>query len=346
MLVQALLGVLAIFLVYFISRSVMPAVWALLPSALVAISPKLIIAGTYILTETLFTTMLLVSLAWIVLLSRRQSSIWVPLIGGVLLSATALVRPTLQYVLPFILMAIIPLLSSRQKWRYGGAMLLGFLLVATPWIVRNVISTGRMSDPTLMISSLVHGHYPFMMFNFQVESLGYPYRFDPDIAEISKSTSAAISGITKRAAESPALYLAWYLIGKPIAFLSWTDPVAAAGVFTYPVRQSPYLSDPLFIWTLAVMKVTHWLWIALGVFAAIFALMPRLVNSLPVEGSLALRVLSFTCIYFIFIHVVGLPIARYSIPLMPVIFILSGYGAYQLYLRGMASWRASAHASA
>ena len=335
--VQALLGVILIPLVYFISRKILPNVWALVPSLLVAISPKLAIAGTYILTESLFTALLLVSLAWVILLLKWKDSSFLLLVGGFLVGITALVRPSLQYVLPFILVAIFPLLSPGKKWRHGGALVVGFLLVSVPWMVRNYISTGQISDPTLMISTIVHGHYPFMMFDFRVESLGYPYRFDPDMAVLSKSISSAISGIAGRMSGSPATYLTWYLIGKPISFFSWVDPAASAGVFTFPVRQSPYISDLLFKFMFALMRCAHWILVISSAAVTILVLIPASSKKIPSAHIFVLRLLSLVYLYFLLIHMVGLPLARYCVPLLPVIFILSCYGAYFSYSKLMSA---------
>ena len=327
-LVQALLGLLLIPLTYFVGTRMMPARWALLPAALVAISPKLITAGTYLLTEILFTTLLLASIAWIIASTRHSHSIWAPLLGGVLLASTALVRPTLQYILPFILIAVIPVVARGFRLKYAVWMVFGFCLISGSWAMRNVIATGHKSDPTLAISTLVHGHYPFMMYDSQPESFGYPYRFDPENAQLSQSIPTAVRGITRRVGQSPAQYLQWYLFGKPVYFLSWSDPAAVDGIFTYPVRSSPYQHNPAFKISLLAMRYSHWLWITLFLVAIATVAVPRLAESIPVPYLPTLRVTSAIGLYFILVHMAGFPIARYNIPILPVIFLLAGYAMH------------------
>lgn len=332
LLAQVILGTLTIWLVYIISRQLMPKPWTLLPTFLTAISPKLIIAGSYLLTETLFTASLMALYSWLFLSKSRNAS-RIAIAGGVLLGIAALVRPTLQYAIPFILAGALPLIARGARWKYSIAMCFGFLLMIAPWAIRNSIVTGHASDPTLTISALVHGHYPNMMFNSLEESKGYPYRFDPQIAELTVSIPAALGGIAERITQSPAQYLRWYAFGKPIAFLSWNDPAAFEGVFTYPVLASPYHESPLHKWTLSAMESTHWLWIILAAGTVVYVLLPRRLTKVSTAGLLSLRVMAMVTIYFLLVHVVGFPIARYSTPLLPTVFILAGYGMHRLLQR-------------
>jgi len=333
---QALIGALLIPLTYFIAKVTMPPGWALLPTLLVAISPKLIIAGTYVLTETLFSLALLVSVSWLILQCRHPTARWLPLIGGILLALASLIRPTVQYALPFMLIAMLPMLPKHLRWRQGVYMALGFVLVSLPWILRNIEATGRSSDPTLTINTLVHGHYPDMMYESEPETLGYPYRFDPQAGQLSVSTKAALSGIAERALESPSRYASWYLLGKPVAFLSWADPAAQDGIFTYPTPYSPYFDRPLFHWSKSIMRSSHWFWIILAAFTAIAVFSPRFTRTLPAQSITALRIMATMFLYFVLIHIVGFPIARYCTPLLPILFILAAYGLFSLSCRAMA----------
>lgn len=327
-LLQALIGTLAIPLTFVIGARLMPPYWALTPSILAAISPKLIISGTYVLTESIFTALLLASLAWIIVKTKAQHILCSALIGGLLLATTALVRPTTQYVVPFILIAVLPMLSKAQRWKYSMGMIIGFLILTTPWMLRNIIATGHSSDSTMTISALVHGHYPNTMYDSRPETYGYPYRFDPKVAEISQSVPHAIEGIAGRISESPGKYLSWYLLGKPITFLSWQDPAAVDGIFTYPTLRTPYQSSKLFKTTLVVMESTHWLWVILALMVTICSLLPQATSKIPSNQLVGLRICAMTIIYFLLVHAAGFPIARYHIPLLPVIFILATYALF------------------
>ena len=322
LLAQALLGIAIIPVVYRLATNLMPARWALLPALLIAMSPKLVTAGTYLLTETLFTTLLVAAIACIAWQCKRTERRWLPLLGGLLLGLATLTRPTTQYILPFILLAILPSLPRQYRWHHAGGLLVGFALAVVPWAVRNIMIIGHASDPTLAINTLIHGHYPWMMYDARPETLGYPYRFDPQVEQLSSSIGAAVKGILQRIQQSPGEYLQWYLLGKPVAFLSWADPAASREIFTYPTLYSPYYNAPAFIASLILAKTTHWVWVVLCIAATALALRPQ-AKATPI-----LRLLAATFAYFVLLHMAGFPIARYNIPLLPVIFVLAGYALH------------------
>lgn len=330
-LTQAALGILMIPLVYIAGRRLLPGAWPLLPALLVAISPQLIASSTYVLSETLFAFLMLLGICSLVVQFQQPEKHGVALLSGLLIGLAALTRPTLQFLLPVILAGMLPLLPVGTRWRHAGWLVMGFAIAFLPWIIRNYLTLGVGSDPTLTVNALVHGHYPNMMFEGRPESLGYPYRFDPHISEISASVSAALSGIWQRFLADPATYMQWYLVGKPIAYLSWGDVAAAGDIFTYPTLQSPYYEVSIFKLTKVIMQYTHWLWMLLAIAAILSLALPRLRNGLNSGHRTTLQVLACVTLYFIGIHVVGFPIARYNYPLLPVVYLLATYMIVRLF---------------
>ncbi|HYD79478.1 MAG TPA: glycosyltransferase family 39 protein [Paucimonas sp.] len=324
-LLQAVLGILMIPLVYLIGRELLPDPWPLLPALLVAISPQLVISGTYVLSETWFAFLMLLSIAGMIAQFRKPERAGYAVLAGVLVGLAALTRPTLQYFVPMVLIGMLPLLPAGTRLRQAVAMSAGFAIAFAPWIARNLLTLGTSSDPTLMISSLVHGHYPGLMYEGRAESLGYPYRFDPRIGEISASVASVLGEIGRRFAAEPGTYLHWYLVGKPLSFLSWGDAAAAGDIFTYPTPQSPYHGAPFFQLTKAAMQSTHWLWVGLALAGTALVALPRIRRTLDGASRTALQLLVLIMAYFVAIHMVGFPIARYNIPLLPVIYLLSAY---------------------
>ncbi len=324
-LLQALLGSLMIPLVFGISRKFLPGAWPLLPAFLTAISPQLINAGVYVLSETLFSFLLLGAIACMVAQFARPDKKLLPVLGGLLVGFAALTRPTLQYFLPMLFVLVLPLLRRRDAYRQGTWMTIGFLLVMTPWIARNLMTLGVASDPTLTIRTLVHGHYPWMMFDGRPETLGYPYRFDPHIAELTVSVGAAIEGIWTRFLANPIEYATWYLFGKPVAFFSWGDAAANGGIFTYPAAYSPYFDVPVFKASLVLMRITHMAWVILSLLAVVYSFAQRSVLGKASGVQITLRLLACIWLYFLLVHMVGFPISRYSVPLLPVVFMLAAF---------------------
>lgn len=101
--------------------------WALGAGLLTAISPHLVSASTYLLTETLFTFLMMMSL-WLAVKMIRDNSRAVAFAAGLIIAAAALTRPTLQY---FIVPLAGMLLVTRERGntaRFAIPLLAGFVL--------------------------------------------------------------------------------------------------------------------------------------------------------------------------------------------------------------------------
>jgi 4-amino-4-deoxy-L-arabinose transferase-like glycosyltransferase len=322
-LMQAVLGVLAIPFVFVIAGNLLPAPWPLLPAFLAAISPQLITAGTYALSEALFTFLLLLSVISLIAQFRSPDRHAYAILSGVLLGLASLTRPTLQYFVPFVILAMLPLLPNATRLKQGAGLLFGFVVAITPWLVRNMMTLGIWTDSTLSINTLVHGHYPEMMYAGLPESSGYPYRHDPDVAKLLTSTPAALAGIWERALSDPPTYLYWYLIQKPISFLSWGDAVSDWDIFTFPTQQSPYYGVEFFVLTKSIMQTVHWALMALSISSVAFLVVPALRETLDRRTHVVMQLMGCIVVYFLAIHIVGLPSARYNYPLLPIHYVLA-----------------------
>ena len=326
-LIQALLGILVIYLTYVASAQFLEKSWALLPCFLVAISPQLINCGVYVLTESLFTFLMTAAITCLAIQANRPENQLLTFFGGLFLGAATLTRPTLNYIIPFLLAALLPLLGKGLRWKWTITLIAGFLAIMLPWAIRNWLTLGG-TDPTLAISALIHGHYPGAMYNGNPETLGYPYRFDPEISQISLNIGVALKSIIARVVTEPATYLNWYLIGKPLMFFSWEDIASTGEFFTYPTLSSPYYGTPAFLASKYVMQSTHYLWV---IFAALTSLIPFIkYRDDPKNSTIFIQKLLATFfIYFVLIHMAGFPLARYSTPLLPITFMLATPGIIQ-----------------
>lgn len=138
-LAQCLLDTSTALAAYLLARRWLSPAAGVLASALVAFNPFLIYFCGLILTETLFTALL----AWgMVLLTSARTLPW--LIGGVVLSASVLVRPG-AIAMP-VLLAVLAALTNRhartpyqRKWPIpvGATMLVITAMVLFPWALRN-----------------------------------------------------------------------------------------------------------------------------------------------------------------------------------------------------------------
>ncbi len=331
LLLQALIGIAAVGLTYVFAIQVLSRRAAIVAAALVAITPQLVSLGASLLTETLFTLTVVVFLLCLVRAARREAMGWYAL-AGLALGATALVRPTLQY-LPFLLVPAVVWLSTRTPWKNVGALLLGFAIAFGPWLVRNQVQTGTIGDSTLIRSTLLHGSYPDFMYQGQPQSLGFPYRFDPQEASI-RSPWQALQRIGSNLKADPATTLRWYFLSKPLRFHDWAFVEGAGDIFINPVTASPYLVRREFIVTSALMHIVHWPLMILSFLGTAMAMLSAIGRGSD-ERRRAMGLLAVVVIFVVGVHVIGFPLGRYSVPFRPLTFVLALYALGRIagYLR-------------
>ncbi len=328
LMAQTLVSGLTVLLVFLICRQISATGWALVAAGFTAISPHLINANVYLLTETMFSfsvTVLFLFLCY----AYRSGSGWMWLLVGMLMGASALIRPSIQYFPILIIGLIILHMPRRQALAAAGPMTLGFFLLFSPWVIRNVLVIGQASDPRLMINFLHHGMYPGFMYNFDPQSYGYPYRFDPEANVIASSMNSVIREIAVRFQEQPMEHLRWFLLGKPMIFLSWDIIQGMGDSFVYEVLRTPYANQDVFRFTHKIARTAHWPLMALAAVGSICVWLPSSRKTMGAK-SFPLRALSLLLLYYLAIHIIGAPFPRYSVPLRPMFFSMAVIAAWVL----------------
>lgn len=334
-LAQAILSTLTILFAFLLYLAFLPRSGALLASLLTALSPHLIAGNSYVLTESLFSFLVVVS-AWSLTHLMANPSPVRAGVAGISIGIAALVRPAMQF-LPFA--AFIPLLHScrrRDGLRLGAYMLLGFILTLSPWLIRNVSVHSTSNDNSLMADFLHHGIYPEFMYENNPDTKPFPHRVDPRTPEIEGNARAILEEILTRCIDHPGLYLKWYLVGKPIAFWSWNTVQGWRDVFTYAVAETPYHDDELFKWTHTLMYGFHWPLVVLCLLGSLLAWNPRAMKSFDPRTASMARLLSCYILYFTVLHMIGAPFPRYAFPLRPLQFGMAVFTVVLAYrhLRG------------
>ncbi len=327
---QALMSGICVILVFLICIFIMPAPWALIATFLTAISPHLINANIYFLTESLFAFTLLCGLVLLALAVEKQKN-WLWFGIGIAFGITTLVRPTIQYFPILLILLLYIQLPRRTASLCSALFFIGFSITFGPWLIRNLLAIGSTSDSTLMINFLHHGMYPGFEFQGNKASFGFPYYYDPDSARISTSVSSALLEIARRFLESPAEHLKWYLFGKPTTLWSWNIIQGMGDSFIYPVVKSPYAFAQHFQVTHLISFWTHWAAIFLAFAGSILCWIPGCRNVVEERKLLILRVISLLLIYITGIHMIGAPFPRYSIPFRPVIYLSAVATLYTLF---------------
>ncbi len=328
---QAILSSLTIILAFLLFKSFLPYAWSLAASFLVAISPHLIVANSYILTEALFGFTLTV-MVWLTSFLPSRPSLKLGGCLGLLMGLASLVRPSLQFF-PLLLAVFLVLhLGWRRGGKLAGMVILGCALCLSPWVIRNVHTLGVTSDNTLMVNFLHHGIYPDFTYDHIKESRGFPYRYDPRASEIGRNNASVLKELSTRFHEEPGEHLRWFLLGKPVAFWSWNTVQGVGDAFIYPVSRSPYFSDPFFRWSHHLMHALHWPAVTLAFFGCLMAWFPLSRIGMKDNTVFAARVASLLLIYYTALHVIGAPFPRYSVPLRPFLYGLALFPPYLLSL--------------
>jgi 4-amino-4-deoxy-L-arabinose transferase-like glycosyltransferase len=327
-IVQALIGVAVIVLVFLLARSFLPAGYAVLAALFTAISPHLVNAGVFVLTETLFS---LCVVALVCLLARPalQHKPQLLLLSGLVLGLCTLVRPTMLYFLWVIIVFLYFHWPRKAATKASALLLLGMILSYGPWAARNIVQFGETSDPTLQINTLHHGVYPDFMYQDDPDSRGFPYRFDPRSPEISRSMGTVTQEIVSRFKAEPGRYLHWYLLGKPYYLWSWIDMQSAPiGSFTYPATESPYYDAKLFVGSYLAARILHWPLIIIGCIFCVLVWLPSARTIFNENAIFPARLCSVLLLYVTALHMVGAPFSRYSIPFLPEMYAVAMGGLY------------------
>ncbi len=329
-LVQALLSTLVIVLVFISARVMMGNAAALACAALTGVSPHLVVANSYVLTESLFCALLVIVMAAVTRFARKPDRLG-GLVLGMLLGAAALTRPWLQYFV--IVFCLWWLLARARDQPFAPVFMtfVGFILTFGPWLVRNLMTLGVTSDSTPIIGSLYQGMFPGFMYEGDPATFGRAYRVDPRSEEITTSVGTVLAEIWRHFQRDPRTYLSWYAIGKPLALLSWETVQGVWEIFIYPPIKSPYFYDRLFIVTLVAMRFVHAPLMLLAGIGACAAWIPRVQLLIGDFHHTVLRVLSLLFFYFIAVHTITLSLPRYAIPMRPMCYTLAVSAIFVLY---------------
>jgi 4-amino-4-deoxy-L-arabinose transferase-like glycosyltransferase len=319
-LAQAVLGILTILPVFDLCRRFLPVPLALIAALLTALSPHLVTATIYLLSETLFCFLMVLSF-WLFAWAVDRLGFIGFLLAGIVLGAAALTRPAVQYfIVPFALLLVF---WRPARFRLVGVLVLGCALAFLPWTARNLYTLGKAGDDTLKINTLHHGLYPDFRYNNDPKTFGYPYRYDPESPRIAQSMGTVMNEIRNRFQTEPAKYLKWYLAGKPIMLWSWNLTESIGGPFVYAVSRTPYSFLPHFGWSYVLMYWSHWFLVALGALGCIVVWLPRHWLGLTEPALMIARAIALLLLFYVAVHMAGAPFPRYSVPMRPFLYAIA-----------------------
>lgn len=304
---QALLQAFSMYLVFLIGRKVFNSKAAILGCFLNSLYIAEYYTTTVILTETLFKFFLLL-LIYISIYAIEEKSLLYYTIGGVIWGFACLVRPTIAaYPGIILIMWIIKKYTLRDIVKFTVVTVFMFSIVMSPWWIRNYLVFHRFIPLTLSSGNpFLQGTYV----NYD-NSVDYtPYESGKTAIETNQNEiNAGLYRLKTYAAREPLKYAYWYTIGK-----------------SYNLWNAPFYWQKILGVNFAAAVSFHHLVLILGIVEIIRLFIKKNKNFL----FLFTTVLLFSLIYLPYFTM-----SRYSYPIMPMLFIIAGYGIYELIIRGL-----------
>jgi hypothetical protein len=206
---------------------------------------------------------------------------------------------------------------------YWSAVVTSLLYATSPHIINlNTLALTESLTITLLILFLFTLRHALRTHN------GYPYKSDPRRDEISASLDATLKELVRRFREEPGRHLSWFLWGKPVMLWQWELVQGGREIFPYRVLADPWQDSLLHRLSLNLHRLLHWPLVMVAFLGALMAWMPvvarRWFSFLNHPTDLVfLRVISLLLIYTTLVHLLGIPLPRYHIPVLPALFLMA-----------------------
>lgn len=274
---------------------------AVLSGFLTAIYPSNLTAPLFIMTETLFTVMLMVSL-WCLVKSKEQKNVMWLVFTGISVGISIYFRPT-GGLLPLFFMPYFLINRFSIKDVIKNTLIIGGmgLLIISPWIIRNYLVYRQ------FIPFTVSSGNPFLRGTYLDDKISgkFPWikgeRILSDKAQMELGKKRFIEGFRldfKR-------YLSWYTVGKFKKL--WAEP---------------YYYVPLTSLPASLVGKTHRMFMWIGLAGIILGSWRK--------NDLIILFLSVST-YFTIVHQLFLAAPRYSYPVVQLVLIAAGYASLELY---------------
>jgi len=319
---QVALGVLISVLTLLLGRLFLSKTWSIIPAVLVSFSPHLISMGGYLLTETLFSFLLLAAI-YSFSIAFADGKWWFFIVSGLFFGLSYLVNPVMFFT-PILIIFVSGYILSASKSEILVSFkpkivscLLVFLVIVGAWSVRNMISvqSGESSSSNRLFKNLVIGSHSDFFDIYRANPRDPKNPATKDLKFLNKSYSAFTGLLLKRVIQNPGHYAKWYLIDKPILLWNWDILIGQGDIFVYPVKVSFYDKSKIASAThLTMMSIHYWLF-GFAIMGGI--LLFKSINSMPHTPIF----LYITLIYVSAVYVVTQSEPRYSIPLRPEMYL-------------------------
>ncbi len=328
---QAVMGSITVVLTLLLGRLFLNHQWALVAATLTAFSPHLISLGNYVLTETLFALLFLLSI-YIFILAFTYQYRGLFTLAGTLFGLAYLVNPVVFFTpILFAALAVLLYKYKQEKPLLASLVLIApclivFFIMVGGWAARGAVSvpTDSPSGSSRLLTNLVIGaHHDFhTIWRANTRDPNNPATID--LTVIGDSYPAFINLMLDRISEEPLHYAKWYLLQKPIMLWDWNILTGQGDIHVYPVKFSLYQVSKPALLSYVIMRSMHYWLFGFSILGLIFVF-----RQYKRAGSDTLAVTSLflylSVIYISAVYVISQAEARYSIPLRPEMYLCAAY---------------------
>jgi len=295
-IVQCIISAITVVFIYLTGKKLFSERTGLWSGIIASVYPFFIFYNGFLLTETLFIFLTVITIYSFLTLSERTTS---SIRAGISLAMAGLCRPTMQLYLP---VSLIHIACNKEQWKLKikkmSLILLFFVLTLSPWVIRNYRVFGKFIPGTTMGGRVFwEGNNPY--------SEGGPCRYFPEEIEKmpeAERDSAYYKKTVEIIRENPYRFL-WLLQNK---FKRFWNVVPNALEFTKPLYRM-----------ISVMSF--------GMMLPFFVL--GFILTLQYKQALYIHSL---IVLFTTFHILFLASIRYRVPIEPFYIILAVYGFFWL----------------
>lgn len=320
LLTQALLGALTVMLVMLVGRRWLSLPWLAAAGVLAALWPHNIAMTADLLTETLFGFLCALALWLLTVALEKRSRIWMAA-AGLALGCASLTNAILTPF--FLLLALVFFWRAKPLRRLLPVLLISAALLPGLWQVRGLTLASHDSAQRRALINLVQGSWPAYhqawrasIIDGNARATAIMQTIDASQAQMLASPAAGFKAMFARFATQPWRYVVWYVLHKPVALWGWNIRISQGDIYTYPIINSPFSTNP--VWRL-IVALCYALnrWIAVAALAGAVLLMWRRTATQD-AAALAAKAAGWTTalllLYATLIYTIFQTDPRYAIP--------------------------------
>ncbi len=321
---SALLQTFSFFVLFLVGRKIFNSKAALLCVFLSIFYMANIYVTTMALTETIVFSLLILLIYFIICATERSSS-RLFIIAGVIWGISVLFRPTLA---AFPLIMLIYWLFKKVKFKdmlkYSLCALIPFVILLSPWVIRNAITFNRFIPLTLSsgnpaLQGTIIDYKPGGLEEIMAltDTPDVPYEKNEMYIDTAENGLAKAS-FEYQIKTNTMNYIKWYTLDK-----------------TFKNFEFPHMWYPIFTGSFNLHFKYHNLILLLAGIGLIFIIIRRRVSANV--GLLIILVVFFNCV-----HLPYYCFPRYVYPVMPIVTLIAAGGimcTYEFIKQKVKRWR-------